>query len=397
MRTFSGVEICSGPGGLSQGFMNVKHKNCKFFIAVANDADKNVAKTYTNNHTNTEFVLGSITSEDIKKKIQNTLEKVTGDTKADIVIGGLPCQGFSCANKKTRNLLNPLNQLEQDFYEMIKRVKPFAFVLENVPGILSMQNGKTISKIIRKFKSQGYKNTDYWLLNAVDYGVPQTRKRVFIVGSKSQMKIIPPNETHKTTTPFASINHNSKNQITVWDAISDLPAINSGKKVSSSDKYRFASQTSIQKKLRNGSKAVKNHIVTVNNKNVIQRIRHVPQGGNWQNIPEQMMSLHGQYKNMKNTHSGIYKRLVTGNPSVTISNFRKMMLIHPTQNRLLSVREAARLQTFPDTFEFHGTLSSMQQQVSDAVPVNLAKAVAKAMLSHMEKSIRHDGIPTSKN
>ena len=313
-RTFNGIEICAGPGGLSQGFMSARYRDCKFHIVVANDADKNVAKTYMNNHSDTEFVLGSITSEDVKKKIQNALKKVTGTAKADIVIGGLPCQGFSCANKKTRNLSNPLNQLEEDFYEMIKRVRPFAFVLENVPGILSIQNGETISRIIQKFKSHGYENTDYWLLNAVDYGVPQTRKRVFIVGSRNPVKLTPPNKTHISNASSSNVNHNLKNPTTVWDAIADLPHIKSGEQTSDSDKYRSISQNSIQKKLRNGAKTVKNHIVTVNSKNVIKKIQYVPQGGNWQNIPKQIMSRHGQYKNMQNTHSGIYKRLVTNNP-----------------------------------------------------------------------------------
>ncbi len=386
-KIFNGVELCSGPGGMSQGFMDARHGNSKFFIAVANDADKNVAKTYTSNHPDTEFVLGSITSESVKKKIQNNLKKATGTTKADIVIGGLPCQGFSCANRKTRASSNPLNQLERDFLEMIKRVKPFAFVLENVPGILSMQDGKTISGIIQKFKSQGYENTEYWVLNAVDYGVPQTRRRVFVVGSKSQMKIMRPKKTHKSTVRTAKNNHDSKNHITVWDVLSDLPSIRPGKKASGSDKYRSASRNNTQKKLRNGSKNVKNHIVTINGKNALEKIQNVPPGGNWQDIPVRIMTLHGQYQNIGNTHSGIYRRLVAGQPSVTIANFRKSMLIHPVQDRLLSVREAARLQTFPDTFEFYGTLSSMQQQVSDAVPVNLAVVVAKSMLRHMSTSL----------
>ena len=378
-KIFNGLELCSGPGGLSEGFMNARYSNSKFFIAVANDADENVSRTYTSNHRNTAFVLGSLISEKTKKNIENAIEDTVGISNLDIVIGGPPCQGFSHANKKTRIISNPLNRLALDFFEMVRRVKPFSFVLENVPGILSMQNGKVIDKIIQNFQSLGYSNTEYWILNAADYGVPQKRKRVFVVGSKNPKKIIPPKPTHDKV--------KSKEYVTVWEALSDLPIIHSGEKISSSVKYRHEAKSNLQKELRNRSNIIKNHIVTASNNTVIKRFRCVPQGGNWQDIPKKKMSAKGQYKNMNSTHSGIYKRLSANEPSVTITNFRKSMLIHPTQNRLLSVREAARLQTFPDTFEFHGTLSSMQQQVSDAVPVNLAMAVAKSMLKHMEISL----------
>ena len=378
-KIFNGLELCSGPGGLSEGFMSAKYKDSKFFIAVANDSDENVYHTYTNNHKNTKFVLGSLVSEKIKKDIENTISDTVGTSKIDIVIGGPPCQGFSHANKKTRTLSNPLNRLALDFFEMVRRIKPFSFVLENVPGILSMQNGNVMDQIIQNFQSLGYNNTEYWILNAADYGVPQKRKRVFVVGSKSQKKIIPPKPTHGQT--------QLERYTTVWDVLSDLPTIPSGHKISSSIKYRHTAKNSLQKELRNRSNIVKNHTVTINNDLVIERFKCVPQGGNWQDIPKKKMSRNGQYKNMHYTHSGIYRRLSANEPSVTITNFRKSMLIHPTQNRLLSVREAARLQTFPDTFEFHGTLSSMQQQVSDAVPVNLAMAVAKSMLKHVDLSL----------
>ena len=382
-KIFNGLELCSGPGGLSEGFMSVKYKESKFFIAVANDADENVSKTYKNNHSDTKFVLGSLTSKQIKKDIENAINDTVGTSNIDIVIGGPPCQGFSHANKKTRIMSNPLNRLSLDFLEMVKRTNPFSFVLENVPGILSMQNGKVMDHIIKNFQSLGYSNAEYWILNAADYGVPQKRKRVFVVGSKNSMNISPPKQTH------GQMKHEQHN--TVWNVLSDLPLIRSGHKNPTSTQYRNVPQNKLQKKLRNNSKRVKNHIVTANNDTVIERFRHVPQGGNWQNIPKHKMSTNGQYENMNSTHSGIYKRLSVNEPSVTITNFRKSMLIHPTQNRLLSVREVARLQTFPDTFEFHGTLSSMQQQVSDAVPVNLAMAVAKSMLKHMEVSLLNVG------
>ena len=150
-----------------------------------------------------------------------------------------------------------------------------------------------------------------------------------------------------------------------------------------------APETKIRNDLgRNGGR-VKNHCATVSSDLVVRRFRHIPQGGNWRNIPEDLMRVGGKYKNLDNMHSMIYKRLDPKEPSVTVTNFRKAMLIHPLQNRLLSVREAARIQTFPDDYEFEGGLHSMQQQVSDAVPVKLAESVANTVLAHMKAQVRY--------
>lgn len=386
-KIFNALELCSGPGGLSTGFMLARYLKYGFFVAVANDADKNVSQTYMANNPDTEFVLGSLSSEKIKKIIQDKLIYAVGTRGTDIVIGGPPCQGFSNANRKTRIMANPLNRLVFDFVEMVRRVRPFSFVMENVPGITSIQDGKMIERIIRDFQSMGYANSEYWILNAANYEVPQNRKRVFVVGSKSPDKIVRPTQTRR--------NNSTKQHISAWEALSDLPAIPPGSTAHGSLGYRRGAQNNFQKKLRNGSNTVKNHIVTINGNEVIERFRCVPQGGNWKDIPKRKMSLKGTYKNTEDTHSGIYRRLAAAKPSVTITNFRKSMLIHPTQNRLLSVREAARLQTFRDSFEFHGPLHSMQQQVSDAVPVNLAAAVAKSMLKHMVSSLQTIGVRPS--
>jgi len=367
--------------------MSARYGGSGFFIAVANDVDENVSKTYTHNHPNTEFILGNLAYENTKRSIQDAIQNTTGSSSVDVVIGGPPCQGFSHANKRTRTASNPLNRLALDFFEMVRRISPFAFVLENVPGIMSIQNGIVVEKIIQNVRDWGYANTDCWVLDATDYGVPQKRRRVFVVGSKSPTTIRPPKKTHAVTSNTKTGVVRNRKLLTVWDAIADLPAIRPGRRRSKSLAYRNGSQNRFQKKIRKGSDTVRNHVVTVNGRKVIRMLGYVPQGGNWQDIPRSIISCNGKYKDTHNIHSGIYRRLSANEPAVTIANFRKSMLIHPTQDRLLSVREAARLQTFPDTFEFHGTLSSMQQQVSDAVPINLAKAVAMSMLKHMETSL----------
>ena len=140
-----------------------------------------------------------------------------------------------------------------------------------------------------------------------------------------------------------------------------------------------------QKTLRNGEKKPPQHVTTQNSEIVLKRIKTVPPGGNWKNIPLELMQVDGDYKKIHKAHSMIYKRLIKTEPSVTITNFRKGMIVHPTENRLFSVREAARIQTFPDSYEFEGGLSGMQQQVSDAVPILLARKVAESILSHLNK------------
>ena len=135
--------------------------------------------------------------------------------------------------------------------------------------------------------------------------------------------------------------------------------------------------------MRAKSRSVLNHVVTANAPLVTERMKTVPPGGNWRNVPVELMKVNGKYDRLDLAHSMIYKRLLKNRPSVTITNFRKAMIIHPMQHRLLSVREAARIQTFPDHFEFRGGISNMQQQVSDAVPVMLAKSVGDAVLSHI--------------
>ena len=380
------VDLFSGPGGLSRGFEDGKNHNYKFKTIVANDINKDAGETYKENHKETEFILGSISEEETKKKIIFAVKKNTGKSTVDLVIGGPPCKGFSLANKMTRDMSNPMNHLMFHFLEMVRRLNPSAFVMENVPGIIAMENGNVIKGLIEKFKELGYKNTDYMFLNAADYGVPQLRKRAFILGSKSKIPIQIPKQTH------GSMENLKKNPlllpyITLIDAIDDLPIIRTGRTTSSSDEYLKKSNP-FQIQMRKKSNDVKDHVITKNSSLVIERIKTVPPGGNWENIPRKLMQVDGKYNGIEHAHSMIYKRLLKNQPSITITNFRKGMMIHPTQNRLFSVREAARIQTFPDDYIFMGGLSAKQQQVADAVPVILAKKVSESVLEHLHQVIR---------
>jgi len=195
-------------------------------------------------------------------------------------------------------------------------------------------------------------------LCASEFGVPQIRSRFFVVASRQKVKHILPKRK-------------VKKPVTVRQALSDLPDLSNGANTDflvypRTPRFKYA------KSMRNGEDGSTNHLVTMNAPHIIERYEHIPQGGNWEDIPQKLMK---NYKDRSRCHTGIYRRLREDRPSVVIGNYRKNMLVHPTQNRGLSVREAARLQSFPDWYEFKGSIGFQQQQVANAVPPLLAKAV----------------------
>jgi DNA (cytosine-5)-methyltransferase 1 len=199
-------------------------------------------------------------------------------------------------------------------------------------------------------------------LNAADFGVPQRRTRLFLVANRSGISIAPPVPRTKA--------------VSVGEAIGDLPVLKNGASVDTLP-YGLTPPSMYARQLRKRLAISSNHLVTANQPNVMRRYPYVPQGGNWEDIPARLMK---NYANRTRCHEWIYRRLSVDEPSVVIGNYRKNMLIHPTQNRGLSVREAARLQSFPDTFVFQGSIGLQQQQVGNAVPPLLAKAVFAAIL-----------------
>lgn len=157
-------------------------------------------------------------------------------TNADVVNGGPSCKGFSLANKMTHDMSNPMNHLMLHYFEMVKRLKPAAFIMENVPGILAMENGNVVKSFVEEFRGIGYHNAEFWLLNAADYGVPQIRKRAFIVGSKSNIPIQPPIKTHGSEEETKN-NPSLHPYVKLIDAIDDLPKIKEAKTTSYTDRY----------------------------------------------------------------------------------------------------------------------------------------------------------------
>jgi len=280
-----------------------------------------------------------------------------------IVFGGPPCQGFSTSNQRTRSADNKKNWMFQAFIAFVKRTKPAWVIFENVRGILETEGGLFAKQIRRDLEHLGYR-CEQGLLNAAEFGVPQLRSRFFIIG---RLEANPPSLPSGGEAPVVSVD----------DALHDLPTLSNGagKNVLP---YAKAAVTDYARRMRGDLMECSGHLVSRNAASIIDRYPFIPQGGNWADIPEEMMA---NYKDRTRCHTGIYRRLDPKKPSVVIGNFRKNMLIHPYEHRGLSVREAARLQSFPDDFVFKGSIGLQQQQVGNAVPPLLAEAVFRTVVT----------------
>ena len=319
-------------------------------VKIAIENDDCAAQTFKTNHPDTDVIC-----DDIRNVTISEIQPLF------ILFGGPPCQGFSTSNTKTRNLNNKNNSLFHEFIRFVNELQPKWFVFENVEGIKSFEKGTVIKRLEQEFEAIGY-NTKHDVLYASDYGVPQNRNRFFMVGNRLNIDFKFPDK------------YNSL--VTVNQAISDLPSLQNGD-TRIELPYKRTKPSKYAAMLRNGSKCSTQNFVSRNQDYVIERYKYIKPGENWRAIPSHLME---NYKNSSNCHSGIYKRLSAKKPSVVIANYRKNMLIHPSEDRGLSVREAARIQSFPDNFIFQGSLMRIQQQIGNAVPPLLAKAIFEQII-----------------
>jgi DNA (cytosine-5)-methyltransferase 1 len=341
-----GIDVFSGAGGMSTGAME-----CGVNVKYAVEFDRDAAATFALNHPKTKLF------QDDVRAINAAQFKSLNKKSPVILFGGPPCQGFSTSNQKNRDLDNDKNWLFREYLRLTREAKPDWIIFENVKGLIETEGGYFLDAVLRGFKKAGY-TTSHFVLNSADFGVPQKRNRLFIVGSRHGVEI---------DVPKAS----TQRHVTVRQAFNDLPELENG---DSPDEisYKTAARTRYAKLLRGSLATCHNNLVTDNAPHIIERYSHIPQGGNWQDIPSHLMK---NYTDRTRCHTGIYRRLKENEPSVVIGNFRKNMLVHPWKDRGLSVREAARLQSFPDSFRFVGSIGFQQQQVGNAVPPLLAKAV----------------------
>ena len=366
------IDLFSGVGGLSYGFAH----DDNFEIVAANELLQNMAKAYSLNHPTVK-----VYAEDIKnfnaRKIQDDLNIKANDI--DIVVGGPPCQAYSTVGK--RLIDDPRGKLFQEYYRVLKEFEPKLFLFENVKGLLSMQGGELLKTIISLFESLGYK-VQYKLLNAADYGVPQIRERVIIIGSRLKTNFQYPEPTHYSPEKAISLfNKKLKPYLTLEEAISDLPFIKS-----SEESFEYASdpQNDFQKFMcKNAPKKLMDHSSPNNNEKLVKIMELLPDGGTPEDLPENLRPTSG----FKNT----YCRLWWKRPATTItrnlSTPSSSRCIHPKAPRPLTTREGARIQCFPDDYQFYGSRSDRNLQIGNAVPTFLSNAIAKAILENFKRKI----------
>lgn len=338
MKKYTVVDLFAGIGGLSYGFS----KNKKFKIVLANEIDKNIAIGYEMNHPNVKVL-----NKDIKEISKIELLKILENQNIDIVVGGPPCQSYSTLGKRK---MDDRSQLFREYCRILKILKPKIFIFENVKGLLSMDNGNLIKEIILEFKKLNYE-IKYETLNAMNYGVPQSRERVIIVGVKEKNNYNFPKKTH---------GNNLKPYVTLEEAIGDLDRIKSGE---SSNKYIKEADNEFLKFVRD-TNILEEHVAPKNNQKMIEIMETLKDGQNKDDLPENIRPKSG-YKNT-------YAKLWWKKPSTTITrNFStpsSSRCIHPIDSRPLTTREGARLQSFPDSYKFYGNSSLKKLEIGNAVP-----------------------------
>lgn len=337
------LDLFCGAGGLSLGF-----KLAGFNIIGGIDFEKDAISTHEQNFKNSISICG-----DIKEIDDNKVKKLFGN-KVDIIIGGPPCQGFSAGNRQQQLEDDPRNKLFFEFIRFVRLLSPKAVVIENVRQILTKDKGFAKNKIIEILESLGY-YVDVRVLNSSDFGVPQNRNRAIFIGIKKEIGKV----------NYDKIKTLSK-KITVAEAIGELYELENKEKLVLESKPI----TEFQKYVRSKDNIINNHNIRYPNDKVQERMKYVPEGGNWKDVPEYLWET-----KRDNRHSSAYKRLDSNKPSITIDTGH-MNYFHPKFNRVPTVRESARLQSFPDDFIFSGTPTSQLRQVGNAVPPLMAKAVA---------------------
>jgi len=399
MKAFSFIDLFGAPGGMSLGF---KMAGLKPLATV--DVSKEGLETFAANFPEVprqNIIEADASSDNVLSKFKAITSLQRGDI--DVIIGGPPCQGFSTIGRiKIANLVkngqrtgrsanprfidDPRNNLYKAFIKFVRYYKPKAVVMENVLGMVSYKDGDVVKEIKNNFKNVGYKNVDYRILNAADYGTPQKRRRIFFIGTRSESEIKWPKQTHFAKSDFdrSVLSPNLKEYVSVGDAIGDLPAVpapHRGLKISDVVlSYPKKAISDYQRWARENSTELHNHISRWHRDIDVKIFSTMGQGQTWIQLPAKYRKKIGY---SDESFDDKWKKLVWDEPSWTIvSHLHKdgYMYIHPKKPRTISVREAARLQGFPDSFVFLGHRTAQFKQVGNAVPPLMAESVGKQLL-----------------
>ena len=380
------IDLFCGCGGMSKGF-----EMAGFNVILGIDNDDAALNTFQKNHKKTIAMNADLS----KKETFASIKEKVGDKSIDVIVGGPPCQGFSLSGP--RNFDDPRNKLYLAMIETVKEFKPKAFVIENVPGMARLYDGEVKREIFNRFEKMGY-SVNSKIVCAADFGVPQMRRRLIIVGVRGNEKYV-----------FPESELSAEQYISCGEAISDLPSRKQrlGEEV---DEYTMKPKSEYQKMMRKNSKKLYNHVASNHTKMVKDVIALVPEGGNHKDLPEgvgnsrkfnEAWTRYHSKKPSKTIDTGHrnhfhykYNRIPTVRENARLQSFPDDFIFygnrftrgkfgHPIQDRSISLREGALLQTFPLDFDFTGNKVDIARQIGNAVPPLLGKAIAKQLKKYL--------------
>lgn len=357
MKKLTCIDLFCGCGGISEGF---RLAGCKIVGGI--DFNQAAIDTFARNFPGAKTFCGDICKMSAAS---------TGFKDIDIMVGGPPCQGFSGLNRWEKNKDDdPRNKLFLQYLRFVHDIKPKAIVIENVKQILTSKGGYVPQHIEKFLGELGY-NVHYQVLNAADFGVPQKRERAIFVAIRKDIGDF----------SFETLEAFKKPKVSVEEALSDISVIeDSAKKTAQGVVYKLGpAMSDYQRLMRDGSSDLYNHLIYYPTEYVQHLMTYVSEGGNWRDVPEELFKSHRD-----NRHSNYLRRLRSDSQSVTIDTGHNVYF-HPKFNRVPTIRESARLQSFPDGFVFTGKKGEQFRQVGNAVPPLLAMAIAKAVKKVINK------------
>jgi DNA (cytosine-5)-methyltransferase 1 len=376
------IDLFAGAGGLSEGLVEAG-----FHSLFANEVVKEYAQTYRCNHVNAKVTTTDVRmldAEEIRRELNMEREEL------DLLAGGPPCQGFSI-NAPIRSALDERNHLFKEYLRFVDVFAPRAILIENVPGLVSFEGGATLNAILDALAELGY-GADVRILGATYYGVPQMRWRTIVIGLRGRNippSIFPEPVYHAPIRPNFTTTFNGQslvkmptpetdsNFVTVREAIGDLPPLKNGEKGEKTKRYTADPDCPYQRRARTGSPGVVNHEAQRLSEINLKRLKYIQPGGNWTDIPHELLPK-GMQRARKSDHTKRYGRVEPDGLASTIltkCDPHWGAYFHYEQDRAFTVREAARIQSFPDHFVFTGNQAQQFAQVGNAVPPLLANAI----------------------
>ncbi|TAD78165.1 MAG: DNA cytosine methyltransferase [Oscillatoriales cyanobacterium] len=396
--TYSVLDTFAGAGGFSLGFQLAGAR-----IIGAIEVDRWASETFQYNHSDAIVMQNDITQLS-DRKILDTF----GQYHPDVLLGGPPCQGFSVCNKNNGDPKDPRNSLFEELVRVGSLLRPQLIVMENVPNIIkarTTKNEQVIDIITHEFNKMGY-HVYHQILEATDYGIPQIRKRLFVIASRKKLANPFPPKTHTTAQQPNLLEMHLVNCPTLWDAISDLPILNAREGQEETD-YTMPPQNDYQRLLREGSTQLFNHKAMNHSQRLVERFAAMAWGDSTSDVPTHLRPLRRNSTEFsETTYDQNNRRMHPDRPCHTIPASFYANFVHPFQHRNFTAREGARIQSFPDWYHFKGKPTVVSHkllhregrldekhlcqynQIGNAVPPLLAKAIAKNLFDQLQDSLR---------